>query len=108
MASTIANLTKTSNGGYKGTLTTLSTKAPIEFQPNTRKSRDEEPDFRIVATHNGFELGAAWTRKSRSSDGDYVSASLSAPEFNGKLYANVAPAPGGKEGEFVLIWNGRD
>ncbi len=106
MASTIANLTKTKDG-YRGTLTTLTLKAPIEFQPNARKANENEPDFRIVASNNGFELGAAWIRKARSSGDDYVSASLSAPEFSDTMYANVAPAPGGKDGEYVLIWNRR-
>jgi uncharacterized protein (DUF736 family) len=106
MSSTIANLNKTDDG-YRGTLTTLTMSAPIEIQRNTRKAKPTEPDYRVVGTKNGFELGAAWIRQSRSNGEDYVSVSLSAPELNGVMYGNIAPAPGGKDGEFVLIWNRR-
>jgi uncharacterized protein (DUF736 family) len=107
MASTIATLTKTATG-YKGVLTTLMLKAPIEFQANARKASDKAPDFRVVASNNGFELGAAWIKQARNTGEEYVSVSLSAPEFNGVMYGNIAPAPGGKEDEFVLIWNRRN
>ena len=107
MASTIATLTK-SQDGYKGMLTTLTLKAPIEFQRNARKANDKGPDFRVVATQNGFELGAAWIRQAKTTGEDYVSVSLSAPELNGVMYGNIAPAPGGKPDEFVLIWNRRN
>ena len=107
MASTIATLTKTSDG-YKGMLTTLTLKAAIEFQRNARKANDKGPDFRVVATQNGFELGAAWIRQAKTTGEDYVSVSLSAPELNGVMYGNIAPAPGGKPDEFVLIWNRRN
>ena len=53
MASTIATLTK-NHDGYKGMLTTLTLKAPIEFQRNARKANDKGPKFRVVATQNGF------------------------------------------------------
>ena len=35
-------------------LTTLTLKAPIEFQRNARKANDKGPKFRVVATQNGF------------------------------------------------------
>ncbi|MGL4243448.1 MAG: DUF736 domain-containing protein [Beijerinckiaceae bacterium] len=107
MASTIATLTKTANG-YKGVLTTLMLKAPIEFQANARKASDKAPDFRVVASNNGFELGAAWIKQAKDTGDSYISVSLSAPELNGVMYGNLAPAPGGKEDEFVLIWNRRN
>jgi uncharacterized protein (DUF736 family) len=106
MSSTIATLSRTDDG-FKGTLTTLTMSAPIEIQKNPRKAKPTEPDYRVVATRNGFELGAAWIRQSRTNGEDYVSVSLTAPELNGVMYGNIAPAPGGKEGEFVLIWNRR-
>ena len=93
MASTIAALTKTADG-FKGTLTTLTLKAPIEIQKNARKANEREPDYRVVAG-NGFEVGAGWVRQAKLSGEEYVSISLSAPEFNGVMYGNIAPAPGG-------------
>ena len=104
MASTLATLSRTENG-FRGTLSTLTIKAPIAVLENrTKKDGSDEPDFRVIATRNGFEVGAAWTRTSKTSGKEYISVSLTAPEF-GKIFANIAQAPGGKEDEYVMIWN---
>ena len=90
---TIATLTQKADGNYEGTLTTLNITAPIALLPNTRKSKDSAPDYLVVSRKNGFELGAGWNRISKSTGEEYISVSLSAPEF-GTIYGNVAPAPG--------------
>jgi uncharacterized protein (DUF736 family) len=102
---TIATLTQKADGNLEGTLTTLNGSAPIALVPNARKAKDSEPDFRIVSRKNGFELGAGWVRTSKNTGEDYISVSLSAPEFNGVIYGNVAPAPGDDPSKKVIIWN---
>jgi uncharacterized protein (DUF736 family) len=72
--------------------------------PNARKAKDSEPDYRIVSRENGFELGAGWNRRSKNTGDDYISVSLSAPEF-GSVFGNVAPAPGDDPTKKVIIWN---
>jgi uncharacterized protein (DUF736 family) len=104
---TIATLTTKSDGSLEGTLTTLSVTAPIALVPNARKTKETEPDFRIVSRKNGFELGAGWKRVSNASGNEYVSVSLSAPEF-GTIYGNVAAAPGDDDTKKVIIWNPAD
>ncbi|MCO5066906.1 MAG: DUF736 domain-containing protein [Rhizobiaceae bacterium] len=107
MSATIAQLTATKNG-FSGTLTTLAIRAPIQLVANQKKNDDgREPDFRVIASRNGFELGAGWKRVSQNTGNEYVSVTLRAPEF-GTIYANMAPAPGDEEGKFVLIWNPRE
>ena len=101
---TIANLTRKSDGSLDGTLATLNVQAPISIVPNGRKAKDNEPDFRVISRRNGYELGAGWNRISRSTGEEYVSVSLSAPEF-GSIYCNLAPAPGDDPNKMVLIWN---
>lgn len=101
---TIANLNVKADGSFEGTLATLTVTAPIAIVPNGRKAKDSEPDYRVISRKNGFELGAAWTRMSQSTGAEYVSVSLSAPEF-GSIYANVANAPGDDPMKKVLIWN---
>jgi len=101
---TIATLTVKQDGSLEGTLATLNVTAPIAILPNTRKSKDAEPDFRIISRKNGFELGAGWNRISKNTGEEYVSVSLSAPEF-GTIYGNVAPAPGDDRSKKVIIWN---
>ncbi len=99
---TIANLTA-KDDGFEGTLATLNVTAAISVLPNDQKVNESEPDYRIVSKKNGFELGAGWKKTSRSG-GEYVSVSLSAPEF-GTIYGNIANAPGNDETKKVIIWN---
>ncbi|MGV3730583.1 MAG: DUF736 domain-containing protein [Sphingopyxis sp.] len=101
---TIANLTVKADGSFEGTLATLTVTAPIAIVPNGRKAKDSEPDYRVISRKNGFELGAGWIRTAQATGADYVSVSLSAPEF-GNIYANVANAPGDDPMKKVLIWN---
>jgi uncharacterized protein (DUF736 family) len=101
---TIATLTKKSDGNLEGTLATLSVSAPIALIPNARKAKENEPDYRIISRKNGFELGAGWNRISKNTGEEYISISLSAPEF-GTIYGNVAPAPGDDPAKKVIIWN---
>ncbi|BBB07219.1 DUF736 domain-containing protein [Sphingopyxis sp. EG6] len=72
--------------------------------PNGRKIKENEPDYRILSRKNGFELGAGWKRFSQSNGAEYVSVTMSAPEF-GTIYGNVANAPGDDPMKKVIIWN---
>ena len=101
---TIATLTQKTDGSLEGTLATLNVTAQIAIVPNSRKAKENEPDFRIISRRNGFELGAGWNRTSQSTGADYVSVSLSAPEF-GTIYGNIANAPGDDDTKKVIIWN---
>ena len=100
---TIATLTQKADGNLEVMLTTLNVTAPIALVPNARKAKDSEPDYRIISRKNGFELGAGWNRRSKNTGDDYISVSLSAPEFGG-IFGNVAPAPGDDPTK-VIIWN---
>ena len=102
---TIGIVTRNAKGSFKGTLQTLMMKAQIDIIPNEDKTSDGQPDYRVIAK-GGFELGAGWIRRNRDSQ-DYISLSLAAPEFGGRLYANLGRAPGSDETEerFAVIWN---
>ncbi|MDF2640696.1 MAG: hypothetical protein K0R64_3680 [Novosphingobium lindaniclasticum] len=93
---------------FKGQLRTLSIRAEIEIAPNTAKSGDTQPDYRV--TCGGAEVGAGWIRRSETSGNDYVSLSLAAPEFGPRrLYANLGRAAGqDDEDTFAIIWNPAD
>ena len=94
--------------GFKGQLKTLSIRTEIEVIPNTRKSGDTQPDYRVSA--NGVEVGAGWVRRGEMSGKDYVSLSLAAPEFGPRrLYANLGRAAGQDDDDaFAIIWNPAD
>ncbi|TDW58903.1 uncharacterized protein (DUF736 family) [Novosphingobium sp. PhB55] len=93
---------------FKGQLRTLSIRAEIEIAPNTRKTSEAQPDYRVSS--GGVEVGAGWLRRSESSGNDYVSLSLAAPEFGPRrLYANLGRAAGhDDEDAFAIIWNPAD
>jgi uncharacterized protein (DUF736 family) len=94
--------------GFKGQLKTLSIRTEIEIIPNTRKSGDTQPDYRVSA--GGVEVGAGWVRRGEMSGKDYVSLSLAAPEFGPRrLYANLGRAAGQDDDDaFAIIWNPAD
>lgn len=101
---TIATLTEKADGSFEGNLATLSVSAPIAIVPNGRKTKENEPDYRVISRKNGFELGAGWVRTSQMNGNEYVSVTMSAPEF-GTIYSNLANAPGDDPAKKVLIWN---
>ncbi|MBX9815453.1 MAG: hypothetical protein A4S12_04335 [Proteobacteria bacterium SG_bin5] len=94
--------------GFKGQLKTLSIRTDIEIIPNTRKSGDTHPDYRVSAA--GVEVGAGWVRRGEMSGKDYVSLSLAAPEFGPRrLYANLGRAAGQDDDDaFAIIWSPAD
>ena len=101
----IGYVTKQENGGFKGQLKTLSIRADIEIVPNSSKSSETEPDFRVIT--QGIEIGAGWVRVGEVSRKQYVSLSLAAPEFGRRtLFANLGRAAGqDDEDTYALIWN---
>jgi uncharacterized protein (DUF736 family) len=103
----IGHVARTSNGGFKGQIHTLSIKANVEIVTNENKSSDAQPDYRIFS--DGTEIGAGWMRRSETSGRDYVSLSLAAPEFGPRrIYANLGRAAGGDDDSFAVIWNPAD
>jgi uncharacterized protein (DUF736 family) len=104
MATTIANLTAKADGSMEGVFATLRVNAPNTLNPNTNKSREDAPDYRIVNKRTGFEIGAGWQRISQRSGEEYLSVKIEAPEI-GVIFGNLAPAPGGDENKKVILWN---
>ena len=75
----IGYVRKENNGRYSGQLKTISIKADIDIVPNTNKTSDSQPYFRVLT--QGTEIGAGWTKKGETSGKDYVSLSLAAPKI---------------------------
>ena len=105
----IGHVTKSNDGkSFKGQLKTLSFRARIDILPNTSKSGETQPDYRVYS--QAVEVGAGWIKTAESSGKDYVSLSLSDPAFGPKkLYANLGRAAGqDDENVFAVIWNPAD
>ena len=104
----IGYVRKEQDGRYLGSIRTISIRADVEIIPNTNKTTEVQPDYRVLT--QGIEIGAGWTKKGESSHKEYVSLALAAPEFGPrKLYANLGRAAGqDDENLYALIWNPND
>jgi len=104
----IGYVRKEQDGRYLGSIRTISIRADVEILPNTNKTTEAQPDYRVLT--QGIEIGAGWTKKGESSHKEYVSLALAAPEFGPrKLYANLGRAAGQDDDNlYALIWNPND
>ncbi|WP_298307338.1 DUF736 domain-containing protein [uncultured Erythrobacter sp.] len=109
MAQALGYVTQTDEGGFEGTLATMSLKKRIRILPNTTKESAAQPDFRIY-TEDRVEIGGGWTRTGKNSGNEYISLTFAAPEFGPhKVYANLGRAAGqDDEGVMAILWNPRD
>jgi uncharacterized protein (DUF736 family) len=105
---TIGSVTKRDDGRYEGELRTLTIRADIAILPVADKAAPNQPDYRVLS--QGIEIGAGWLRKGQTSGKEYVSLSISAPEFGSRtLYANLGRAAGQADPDvYALIWNPQD
>ena len=104
---TIGYVTKREDGRYEGELRTLSIRAEIVILPVAEKASDNQPDFRVMS--QGIEIGAGWQRIGQTSGKEYISLSISAPEFGKTLYANLGRAAGQSDPDvYALIWSPQD
>jgi uncharacterized protein (DUF736 family) len=80
----IGTLTATETG-FTGKLETLAVKAPISFQRNDDKEKDNHPDFVVLSGKT--EIGVAWERS--DDRGHYVSISFEEPSLAPGYYTLV-------------------
>jgi uncharacterized protein (DUF736 family) len=94
-------------GGYVGTIRTLTINVKTKLVPNKARANSKAPDFRVYA--GGAELGAAWRAKDAGEDSKpHLSVLLDDPSFPTPIRA--AFFENAEEGTGVLVWsrpNGR-
>lgn len=99
--STIGSFIQTKEGGWIGTIHTLTLNAKVRFVPNDNRPSDLAPAFRIFAGHS--EIGAAWRR---TSGGDhpksFLSVRLDDPGLPEPLMAALFESGDGREAQ--LVW----
>ena len=104
---TIGSVTRRNDGRYEGELKTLSVRAEISLVPVADKASPAQPDYRVMS--HGIEIGAGWQRIGQTSGKEYISLSISAPEFGKTLYANLGRAAGQSDpNAYALIWTPQD
>ncbi len=94
----IGTFTKQDNGGFTGTLETLTINARLSFDP-TEKRSETSPSFRI--TSGLAEFGAAWERTGQT--GRYLSVTLDDPSFAAPIHCRLVKTS--IERGFSLVWD---
>jgi uncharacterized protein (DUF736 family) len=89
---------KSDNGGFAGTIKTLSLNAKAALRP-LDSANEKAPAFRLFV--GGAECGAAWKKTSRG-ERDYLSVRIDDPGFPAPVYAALLE---GRDGEHRLIWS---
>ena len=111
MSNKLANLTQNENGTFTGTLRTMNVTTKITVTPISNPSSDgKHPDYRITA-NSGYEIGAAWKRKSETTDSEYLSVKIAAPEFGAApIYSNIITLDEiGEDGTtHLMLWSARE
>ncbi len=111
MSNKLANLIQNENGTFTGTLRTMNVTTKITVSPIANPTGDEKhPDYRITA-NGGYEIGAAWTRKSETTDKPYLSVKIAAPEFGpAAIYSNIITLDeiGEDDTSHLMLWSARE
>ncbi len=67
---------KKNGSAFQGTITTLAIKAKLDLIP-VEGGGDSSPDYRVQ--HSGREIGAAWVRRARKSDAEFLNVRVQDP-----------------------------
>lgn len=102
--SIIGTFSPTKDGGWTGTIRTLTIDVKVRFVPNDNRDSDRAPDFRVFAGRS--ELGAAWReRTSGENSREYLSVRLDDPVLAEPINAALFEAE--KERTAQLVWGRR-
>jgi uncharacterized protein (DUF736 family) len=102
--SIIGTFMPTKDGGWTGTIRTLTIDVKARLVPNDNRDSERAPDFRVFAGRS--ELGAAWReRTSGENQRDYLSVRLDDPSLPEPIFAAIFEASDGTTAQ--LVWTRR-
>jgi uncharacterized protein (DUF736 family) len=102
--SVIGTFTPAKDGGWTGSIHTLTIDAKVRLVPNDNRETDSAPLFRVFAGHS--ELGAAWAARSGGDrPKDYLRVRLDDPGLPQPISAALFPSADGNEAQ--LVWTRR-
>ena len=96
--SVIGMFTPTKEGGWSGTIRTLTIDAKLRFVPNDNRDSERAPAFKLYVGRS--EIGAAW--RERSGEKEYLSVRLDNPVLAAPIHAALFPTEGNREAH--LVW----
>ena len=94
---TIGHFTKQENGGFDGTIETLTIGTRATFELLTKRG-EKSPDYRIMS--GLADIGAAW--KHSGEKGEYLSVQLDDPSLTAPINCRLVKT--GAEHGYSLIW----
>jgi len=98
----IGHFALSKDGGWEGTIQTLSVNTKVRLVPNDNQAGDKAPAFRVFAGKS--EIGAAWNARSQGDNPrDYLSVKLDDPIFADSIQAALFETEGGQQA--ALVWN---
>ncbi len=100
----IGTFAATKDGGWAGTIHTLTIDVRARFIPNDNRENDRAPVFRVFAGRS--EIGAAWRERTSGDDSrEYLSVRLDDPSLSEPISAAMFEVTDGKEAQ--LVWSRR-
>ena len=94
----------TDDGGWSGTIRTLTIDVHAKFVPNDNRENEQAPSFRLFAGR--AELGAAWRQQTHGDQPrDYLSVKLDDPALPDAISAALFETADGKQAQ--LVWTRR-
>jgi uncharacterized protein (DUF736 family) len=99
----IGAFTRAKDGGWQGTIRTLSNTVKARFVPNDDRRTDAAPDYHIVSAK--CDLGAAWVRR-KTDQSEYLSVQLDDPVLPRPISAALFYSTG--EPTANLVWRRDD
>jgi uncharacterized protein (DUF736 family) len=92
------------NGGWTGTIRTLTIDVKVRLVPNDNRDSDNAPAFRVFVGQS--RIGDAWEARSNGdSPKEYLRVRLDDPSLPEPLSAALFPSEEGQEAQ--LVWNRR-
>jgi len=92
------------NGGWTGTIRTLTIDAKVRLVPNDNRDSENAPAFRVFVGQS--RIGDAWeARSGGDSPKEYLRIRLDDPSLPEPLSAALFPSEEGQEAQ--LVWNRR-
>jgi uncharacterized protein (DUF736 family) len=102
--SIIGTFTPSKEGGWTGSIRTLTIYAQLRFVPNDNRENDQAPAFRVFIAKS--RIGDAWiARSSAENPRDYLRVKLDDPSLPEPLNAALFWSENGNEAH--LVWNRR-
>ena len=102
--SSIGTFTPAKDGGWAGSIQTLTIHTRLRFVPNDNRDNDNAPAFRVFAGQS--RIGDAWEARSNGDKPkEYLRVRLDDPSLAEPISAALFPSEDGRTAQ--LVWNRR-